>query len=130
MRVIGYSTKDHDMAQKQVRQNQLSPASVATLSAALSVAVLLTLAAIPGRAQDFSEVMTALVDYSKAEMEPRKSCQALGNFKTTDLVQIMAAAIPASDAAPTYCRVTGLLSPEIAFEVSLPAQWKIGRGHG
>src|SRR5260370_42284252 len=24
---------------------------------------------------------------------------------------------------PAHCRVTGLLSPEIAFEVSLPAKW-------
>src|SRR5947209_2309757 len=28
-----------------------------------------------------------------------------------------------SDAAPAHCRVTGVLSPEIAFEVSLPAKW-------
>jgi feruloyl esterase len=93
------------------------------LGAALSVAVPLTLAGIPGRAQDFSEVKTALVDYSNAQIEPRKSCQALGNFKTKDLGQIMAVAIAATDAVPTYCRVTGLLSPEIAFEVSLPAKW-------
>jgi feruloyl esterase len=56
-------------------------------------------------------------------MEPRKTCKALDNFKSTDLVQIMAAPIPASDSAPAFCRVTGLLSPEIAFEVSLPAKW-------
>ena len=111
------------MAHMQLRQHPLTPAPVATLPAALGIALLLTLTATPGRAQDFSHVRTALVDYSKAELEPRKSCQALGDFKTKDLVQIMAAAVPASDAAPAYCRVTGLLSPEIAFEVSLPAKW-------
>ena len=31
--------------------------------------------------------------------------------------------MPASEAAPAHCRVTGLLSPEIAFEVSLPSKW-------
>ena len=31
--------------------------------------------------------------------------------------------MPASSAAPAHCRVMGLLSPEIAFEVSLPANW-------
>lgn len=97
-------------AHTQIRQNRSTPAPAATLSAALSIAVMLSLPAIPGCAQDFSEAKTALVDYSKAEMEPSKSCQALGNFKTTDIVQITAAAIPASDAVPTYCRVTGLLS--------------------
>jgi Tannase and feruloyl esterase len=111
------------MAHRQIRQNQFIPAPLAVLSAALSIAVLLTLAAKTGRAQDFSEAKTALVDYSKAAIEPSKSCQALGNFKATGIVQIMAEAIPASDAAPAYCRVSGLLSPEIAFEVSLPAKW-------
>jgi hypothetical protein len=107
------------MAHPQIRQKQFTPVSFW----ALIVGGLLTLAAFPGRAQDFSEVKTALVDYSKAATEPRKSCPALGNFKATDIVQIMAEAIPASDAAPAYCRVSGLLSPEIAFEVSLPLKW-------
>jgi Tannase and feruloyl esterase len=111
------------MGHTQIGKNPFTPAPIATLSAALSIAVLSTLASIPGRAQDFTEVKTALVDYSKAEMQPRKSCQALGDFKSRDIVQIMAAAIPASDAAPAYCRVTGQLSPEVAFEVSLPAKW-------
>jgi Tannase and feruloyl esterase len=102
---------------RPVRPNTVFP------STALGVAVLLTLAAMPGRAQDFSEVKTALVDYSKAEFAPRKSCQALGNFTSTAIAQIAAAEIPASDAVPAYCRVTGLLSPEISFEVSLPAKW-------
>ncbi len=111
------------MARTQIRQNQLIPAPLTILGAALSIAALSTLAAIPGCAQDFSEVKTALVDYSKAATKPRKSCQTLGNFKATGIVQIMAEAIPASDAAPAYCRVSGQLSPEIAFEVSLPAKW-------
>jgi len=111
------------MPNTQICQNQLTPACAATRGAGLCIAVLVTLAAIPGSAQDFSEVRTALVDYSKAEMEPRKSCEALGNFKSADIAQIMAAAIPASDPVPAYCRVSGLLSPEIAFEVSLPAKW-------
>jgi Tannase and feruloyl esterase len=111
------------MPNTQISQKQLAPALRTTLSAGLCIAVLLTLAALPGSAQDFSEVRTALVDYSKAEMEPRKSCEALGNFKSADIAQIMAAAIPASDPVPAYCRVSGLLSPEIAFEVSLPAKW-------
>ncbi len=110
------------MAHTQTKQKPFTPDPVA-LGAALSFAALLMLAPISGRAQDFSEVKTALVDYSKAEMAPRKSCQTLGDFKSKDIVQITAAAIPASDAAPAYCRVTGQLSPEIAFEVSLPAKW-------
>ena len=107
----------------QTRQKQLSPAPAAILRAVLSLAVLLTLAAVLGRAQDFSGAKAALVDYSKAELEPGEACQAVGNFKSKDIVQITAAAVAATDATPSYCHVTGLLSPEIAFEVSLPDKW-------
>jgi hypothetical protein len=89
----------------------------------LGMFVLLTLAAMSGQGQDFSEVKTALLDYSKADMQPHKSCEEIGKFQSKDIVQITATSIAATDAAPAYCRVSGLLSPEIAFEVSLPAMW-------
>jgi hypothetical protein len=88
------------------------------------VAVLVIAAgAIPARAQAFADAKSALVNYSKAEIEPGKGCEALSNFKSKGIVQIKAAKIAATAAAPEYCRVTGLLYPEIAFEVSLPARW-------
>ncbi len=90
---------------------------------ALSVAVLISAAATAARAQAFADVGTALVNYSKADMQPRKACEALANFKAKEIVQISAVSVPAAAAAPAHCRVTGLLAPEIAFEVSLPAQW-------
>jgi feruloyl esterase len=90
---------------------------------ALGAAILVALAPIPVRAQAFSELKTALVDYSKSDLEPRKACEAMGKFRSKEIAQIAAAVIPAAAAAPTHCRVTGLLSPEIAFEVSLPAKW-------
>ena len=94
-----------------------------TVGAALGVAVLLTATAMPGRAQAFADQKTARVDYAKADMEPRKDCEALGKFKSKDIAQIAAAMMPADAAAPAHCRVTGLLAPEIAFEVSLPPKW-------
>jgi Tannase and feruloyl esterase len=84
---------------------------------------LLTMLAIAVHAQDFSNVKTALVDYSKADLEARKDCAEMGKFKSKDIVHIAAAAIPATDVSPAFCRVSGLLDPEIAFEVSLPAKW-------
>ena len=89
----------------------------------LGLAILMTVAVTRVHAQDFSEVKSALVDYSKADMEARKECTQIGKFKSKEIVQITATAIPATDASPSYCRVTGLLDPEIAFEVSLPAKW-------
>ena len=89
----------------------------------LSVAILMFVGATAAHAQDFANVKTALVDYSKASVEPHKGCEELGKFKSKDIVQITAMAMPATEASPAYCRVTGLLEPEIAFEVSLPAEW-------
>src|SRR5689334_4071445 len=79
--------------------------------------------AVPANAQVFADLKSALVDYSKADLVPGKACETLSKFKSKDIAQIAAAAIPADNAAPAYCRVTGVLSPEIAFEVSLPAKW-------
>src|SRR5437016_869908 len=76
-------------------------------------------AATPARGQAFADLKVALVDYSKADLEPRKDCEALGKFKSKDLAQISAATVPASATVPLHCRITGTLSPEIAFEVSL-----------
>jgi feruloyl esterase len=83
------------------------------------------LALVPAaaRSQAFSEMKSALVDYSKSDLEPRKACEALGKFRSGDIAQAAASLVPAGPAAPAHCRVTGLLKPEIAFEVSLPAKW-------
>ena len=75
------------------------------------------------RAQAFTELKTALVDYSKADIEAHKACEALGKFKAKEVAQITAAMMPAGATTPAHCRVTGILLPEIAFEVSLPAKW-------
>ena len=90
---------------------------------ALGVAALMAASATTVRAQAFADLKTALVDYSKADLEPRETCEALGKFKAKEIVQITAAEMPASASAPVHCRVTGVLSPEIAFEVSLPSRW-------
>jgi feruloyl esterase len=89
----------------------------------LGAAILMTAAATPGLSQAFADLKTVLVDYSKADLEPGKTCEALSKFKSRGILQITAATIPAAASVPAYCRVTGLLDPEIAFEVSLPAKW-------
>jgi hypothetical protein len=87
------------------------------------VAILMAAATVSARAQAFADLKTSPEDYSQADLEPRKACDALGKFKSKEIVQIAAATIPATSTAPAHCRVTGTLSPEIAFEVSLPAKW-------
>jgi len=80
------------------------------------------LTAVPARPQDFAERQKANVPYSQADFQPHHKCETLGRFHAKEVAQIAAVETPAG-AAPAHCRVTGLLSPEIAFEVSLPEKW-------
>jgi hypothetical protein len=109
-------------------QNQMMHfRSTRTINAFLSVMIAIafaTAASAPtAQAQAFADARTSLVDYSKADLMPQKACESLGKFKSEEIVQITAAVIPAAAAVPAYCRVSGLLNPEIAFEVSLPDKW-------
>ncbi len=94
-----------------------------TAGAALAAAVMLCVPAAPARAQAFADLKRARVDYSRADREPRRACEALAKSTSKDIAQIQAAMMPAVEAVPAYCRISGLLPPEIAFEVSLPAKW-------
>ena len=107
-----------------MEQNQSTCGPVSRLALIIACVALITAAVTtPVRAQTFAEVKAGLVDYSKADIEPRKTCESLGGFKSKEIVKITAVAIPATAAEPANCRVSGLLQPEIAFEVSLPARW-------
>lgn len=75
------------------------------------------------QAQVFADIKDALVDYTKADIKPGRTCDSLNNYKAQELVRIKTEKIAAAGPVPEFCRVTGLLSPEIAFEVSLPARW-------
>jgi feruloyl esterase len=88
-----------------------------------AIAVLAGVSSAPTQAQSFANVKTALVDYSKADIAPNKACDALAKFKAKDITEIRATTVAASGNTPGYCRVTGVLAPEIAFEVSLPDKW-------
>jgi feruloyl esterase len=87
------------------------------------VAVLNSATSIPVRAQAFAELKSSPVDYSRAELLPKKSCADLARFKGKDIVQLAAEDVRVNGSVPANCRVSGVLSPEIAFEVSLPSRW-------
>jgi feruloyl esterase len=94
------------------------------LSVCLAAGALLVSAAPqPVWAQPFAEAPRALVDYTRADIVPRVSCESLATFKADGLVQVQAKSIPAAANAPAHCRVSGIITPEIAFEVNLPAMW-------
>jgi feruloyl esterase len=74
-------------------------------------------------AQAFARATSSLTDYSKSDLEPRRACAGLAEFRDKELVQIQARVVPEAANLPEHCRVSGVLAPEIAFEVNLPARW-------
>lgn len=115
--------KEHNMPRTRRMRRQTMRAKLATISVVVGAAILMGGTALPSHAQAFADLKTALVDYSQAELAPHKTCEALGKFKSKEMAQIAATEVPATGDTPAQCRVTGLLSPEVAFEVSLPAKW-------
>lgn len=95
---------------------------IASSSACLGVCLLAMLPAW-AQAQAFADAKKGLVNYTKADHVPRVSCDALTAMKLPDLVDLRARAVPADAAAPAHCRVNGVIAPEVAFEVNLPARW-------
>jgi hypothetical protein len=77
------------------------------------------------QAQVFTDAGHGLVDYSKSELAPSRSCDAIGRYKSHEIVALRAVEVAADSktSTPAFCRVTGTLSPEIAFEVGLPDHW-------
>jgi hypothetical protein len=75
-------------------------------------------------AQAFSEASKALVNYRLSEFVPRSACDAFtASVKIPDMVSLEARQVPAADGTPAHCRVSGVIAPEVAFEVNLPALW-------
>ena len=62
----------------------------------LAVAVLIVTTGIPAHAQVFADKKMSQVDYSRADTEPRKTCDALGQYKAKDIKQIAAVMKPAA----------------------------------
>ncbi|MEJ2110891.1 MAG: tannase/feruloyl esterase family alpha/beta hydrolase [Acidobacteriota bacterium] len=93
------------------------------LTALLSASIWIGVNTVQARAQAFADSEKALTDYTKADRKPEKRCEDLGDFQLKELVEIAAELIPANGELSEFCRISGLLDPEIAFEVSMPAKW-------
>jgi Tannase and feruloyl esterase len=88
-----------------------------------AAAAVLTVSAHDAQAQAFSAASTSLSGYTQANLAPHLGCEALGQYTAKAVVALKTQAMAATGSVPAHCRVTGLLAPEIAFEVSLPARW-------
>src|SRR5690606_32911498 len=74
-------------------------------------------------AQAFANAGSGAVDYTLAELAPAKTCADLEGLTLDDVVQLTATPVSAEGDTPALCSVTGVIAPEVAFEVALPANW-------
>src|SRR4029079_13296399 len=97
--------------------------SLATMGALLAATNLLALSAPSAHAQPFAEAKSSRAHYSGGSLAPKLGCEALAELKLPEVVKLAASAIPAQGATPPHCRVSGVIDPEVAFEVNMPAAW-------
>ncbi len=89
------------------------------------MAVALAVLAATVHAQNGSQFrdwrQTALAD--TRSQTPHAPCAGLVSLTGYELSVTTATTLAASSDAPEYCRVSGLIQPEIRFEVDLPSAW-------
>jgi feruloyl esterase len=59
----------------------------------------------------------------ETRISPKSTCSSLQALTGYEFSIISARLIPASKGRPEFCRVSGLIQPEIKFEVALPLSW-------
>jgi feruloyl esterase len=79
--------------------------------------------ATPALAQPFADAASSLANYTVADTPPQRACDSLASFAGEGLVSIQARMVAATADTPPHCRVTGVITPEVAFEVNLPDRW-------
>jgi feruloyl esterase len=90
------------------------------------LALAIGMAATSASAQNgysFIDADKSAVNYSLAPHAPVASCASLRQFTSMDVAITSAVDVPASATVPAYCKVLGVIAPEIQFEVRLPQAW-------
>jgi feruloyl esterase len=86
-------------------------------------ALIASAAAIAAHGQPFADARASQAGYVGGALRPPAACEQLDTSRIADVVEIAARTLAAEGDTPEHCRVSGVLSPEIAFEVSLPTPW-------
>lgn len=90
------------------------------------LAAALALAGSPALAQNgysFLDAAKSALDYRVTPVAAQMACHDLAKFSGGQLTIIKAELVAATPRVPAFCRVTGVIAPEIQFEVALPANW-------
>jgi hypothetical protein len=106
------------MTEVDMRRTRWSVAAISTLI----VLVIVGRTAVAQNRSEFRDWKpSALADAT--QVKPRVGCSSLLSLTGYDLSITTATPIPATGDLPEYCRVVGLIQPEIRFEVNLPTSW-------
>src|SRR5262245_6062064 len=93
------------------------------LNCSASVLFMVSAPAYAQNGYSFTDAQASVTRYSIATGKPQMACvdvQALSSPTTT---LIATETIAAADGVPEHCRISGVIAPEIRFEVNLPAAW-------
>jgi len=71
----------------------------------------------------FLDAGKSAVDYSLATAAPQRACKEMRQAGGRGVTIISAELISAAGSVPEFCRVLGVIAPEIRFEVALPSAW-------
>ena len=100
-----------------------APQRAAALAVALLAVAALTTPAMAQNGYSFLDAAQSPIDYRVASAAPRIACAELRGRAPAGVTILSAAPIAATDAAPAFCRVHGVVAPEVQFEVALPHAW-------
>jgi feruloyl esterase len=95
---------------------------------ARTAGILAALALIPAAAAaqngySFIDSDKSAVRYSLTPVKASMPCAAVAHLGWASMTVLATRTVPAADGVPEHCRVTGLIAPEVRFEVNLPANW-------
>jgi feruloyl esterase len=79
--------------------------------------------ALAQNSYSFLDASESMVRYGVTSTRAEMACGEVPGLATAETTIITARLVPAADGVPEHCRVTGLIQPEIRFEVNLPTSW-------
>jgi len=92
-----------------------------------AVTLLLTNSFVPHalaqNGHSFSDVQKSPLNYRLGGVAPRVACKELTRLSDGDVTILSAEVVAPTGDVPEFCRVLGIIRPEVKFEVALPTAW-------
>ncbi len=90
---------------------------------ALAMGLPLAWCSVANAGAPFRDADGAVSNYRQPSVRAYRACAELQADSHFDFTIVSAREVPASDAVPAHCRVSGLIPTEVRFEVNLPLHW-------